>query len=282
MLCGVKFNLDYSAIDQLLKNQNLEFKSLVNLETSEVDRTRVWTDRGMTIMIKSPGYGIIKGSLHKFKNGGIHNHDDFNWNEAFQTIDDLSDTLGLQVKDLNLVNLEWGLNIETDIPPKEIINGLVMHHGVDFKKMYVSPGTCSICQHAQFAIKVYDKGKQSHLSKNLMRIEVSANKSIYYNSLGVNSLHDLVKEEVRANLQNSLIYVWMDSILIDLEMMQIHPSNKNDFERIAKWSNPNFWTRSTKQTREYNKKAYDRFRRKHGFVTKEIIIQRMLEKLKQF
>lgn len=282
MLCGVKFHLDYSAINQLLKNQNLEFKSLVNLETSEVDKTRIWTDRGMTILIKSPGYGIIKGSLHKFKNGGIHNYDDFNWDEAFQTIDNLSDTLGLQVKDLKLVNLEWGLNIETDIPPKEIINGLVIHHGVEFKNMYVFPGTCSICQHEQYAIKVYDKGKQSHLSTNLMRIEVSANKSRYYNPLGVTSLYDLAREEVRVNLQNSLIFAWMDTILIDPEMFLIKPSNKSDFERIAKWSNPNFWTKSIKQTREYNKKAYDRFRYKQGFETKEIITQKMVEKLKQF
>lgn len=282
MICGVKFNLDYSTIDQLLKNQNLEFKSQVNLETFEVDRKRIWKERGMTIIIKSPGYGIINGSLHMFKNGGHHNYDDFHWHQVSQTIDELSNVLGLDVRHLKLVNLEWGVNIQTEIAPKDILTCLVMHKGVRFEKMYVSPGTCYICSHDQFCVKVYDKGSQFRLPENILRIEIAANKSAFMNSFGIFTLDDLQYPETIANLQNSLLYGgWQDSLLIEPGLIHFNPLDKKVKQRLSYWTSHLYWLKSPNYTRCYQRRQYDAFRLNSGFDTKEKIFQAISDKFKE-
>lgn len=282
MLCGIKLRLDSTHISKLLKNPDIEFKSLVNLETSEVDPTRLWSKDKMNILIKSSGYGHINGSLHIFKNGGRHNHDHFNWNQVFQTIDELSDALSLNVWQLHLMNLEWGINVSLDSNPKNIISGLVMHKGKEFKNMYVSPGTHSVCCHEQFSIKVYDKGSQHRLPYNILRIELAANKSAFFNNLGVRILDDIRNSDSRGNLQNSLLYGgWNDSILIEPGLMQFVPNSKQDYQRLSKWSNPKYWLDISNRSRCYQKKEYDLFRHKYGFTTKEKIFSSMVQIIRE-
>jgi hypothetical protein len=283
MICGIKLKLDSRAISQLIKNPNIEFTSNLNLQTAEIDGTRLWSNQGITIQIKTSGYGQIKGSLHMYKNAGDHNYDDFHWGQVFQTIANLSEALNLDVEHLNLINLEWGLNIETDLSPKRILSGLVMHKGLPFKNMYVNPGTHYTCSHAQFSVKAYDKGAQNRLPINLMRVEMAANRSVFFNNLGVYSLNDLRRDETKANLQNCLLYGgWNDAILIEPGLTEYSPNSHEEQLRISKWSNPNFWINSSKQVRYYHKKEYDKFRLENGFVTKEKIFDSLTHKLRSF
>ena len=234
------------------------------------------------IYINNSGYGCIKGSLHKFKNGGKHNYDDFPWYQVSETIDELSEVLGIDVRYLKLINLEWGVNIKTEIAPKEIISGLVMHKGVRFEKMYVSPGTCYICAHAQFSVKVYDKGTQYRLPENILRIEISSNKAAFINSFGIITLDDLQYPERIANLQNSLLCGgWRDSLLIEPGLFDNYHLDKKMQGRISNWSNPLYWMEAKNRNRCYQKKEYDAFRLANGFDTKEKIYQAILNKYRE-
>ncbi|WP_148660231.1 hypothetical protein [Algoriphagus sanaruensis] len=234
----------------------------------------------MTIHIKSSGFGYLKGSLHKFKNEGKHNYDDFTWDEVFLVVDELSDTFGIKIRDLPLINLEWGINVETKIPPKQILSGLVMHHGCRFDKMYVNPGTHYVCSHSQFRVKAYDKGVQNCLAKNLLRIEISANRSKFINKLGVYKIGDLKRPEARLKLQNALLYGgWANTLLIDPGLIGYNPSNQDEIIRISRWSNPNFWINASKQVRSYHKRVYDRFINEAGFNVKQAIFEAMMKKL---
>jgi hypothetical protein len=278
----IKLKLDPYAISQLSKNPDVEFKSTLNRSTGELDQSRNWSQNGMKINIKSTGYGVLYGSLHMFKNGGKHNYDDFRWCQVFQAMDDLSDALGLEVRHLKLINLEWGVNIKTEIPPKDILSGLVMHKGVRFEKMYVSPGAHYVCTHAQFSVKVYDKGSQHRLPENILRIEMAANRSLFINKLGISTLNDLQYQETRANLQNSLLLGgWNDSILIEPGLFHFIPLDKKARKRISNWSNPIYWTESPNYTRCSQRKKYDQFRHSNGFETKEKIFQAISEKYRQ-
>lgn len=282
MLCGIKLKLDPSAIRELLKNPNLEFKSLLNSQTGEVDQTQTWSGNGMKILIKNSGFGYIKGSLHKFKNGGRHNYDDFSWYQVFQTIDALSDTLGINVAELKLINLEWGVNIVTELSPKDIIVGLVMHKGVRYEKMYVNPGTHYVCTHSQFSVKAYDKGAQNHLPFNLLRIELAAKKSVFFNSLGVYTLEDLHRIECRTNLQNSLLLGgWGESLLIEPEIFMIDIKNTKFQKQVSNWSNPLFWLNSSKRIRCYQKEEYNKFRFEFGLNVKEQVFDSISKKIRK-
>lgn len=282
MLCGIKLKLDSHAISQLSKNPDVEFKSTLNRSTGELDQSRNWSQNGMKINIKSTGYGVLYGSLHMFKNGGKHNYDDFQWNQVFQTIGNLSDTLGLEVQHLKLINLEWGVNIATELPPKDIITGLVMHRGVRFEKMYVWPGTHYVCTHSQFSIKVYDKGSQYHLPENILRVEMAANRSVFINKLGISTLNDLQYQETRANLQNNLLFGgWKDLLLIEPGLIHFDHLDKKVQQRISKWSNPMYWTESPNYTRCSQRKIYDEFKLANGFDTKEKIFQSISAKFRE-
>lgn len=280
MLCFIKVRLGYLEIGKLLSNPNLEFKSEFSRQTGEIGQSSICNYNGMTIHIKSSGFGYLKGSLHKYKNEGKHNYDDFTWDEVFQVVDELSETLGIKIQDLPLINLEWGINVETEMPPKQILSGLVMHHGCRFDKMYVNPGTHYVCSHSQFNLKAYDKGVQNRLAQNLLRIEISANKSKFINKLGVYKIGDLNRPEARLKLQNALLYGgWANAIIIDPRLLECRPSDQDESLRISRWSNPNYWIKATKQVRSYQKKAYDRFIKEAGFDIKQYILDAMVEKL---
>ena len=282
MICGIKLKLDSYAINQLLANSNLEFKSKVNRNTGELDQARICFLDGIEINIKSLGYGEIKGSLHMFKNGGKHNYDDFRWTEVLPTIDALSNSLGLNIRQLKLINLEWGVNIKTEISPKDILTGLVMHKGVRFEKMYVRPGTCYICAHSQLSIKIYDKGSQNRLPENIMRIEMAAKKSVFFNNLRIFTLNDLQSQETRVNLQNYLLYGgWGDLLLIEPELIHYFPLDGKMQKRISNWVNPIYWLKSENYTRCFQRKKYDEFRLGNGFDTKEKISQAILNKYRE-
>ncbi|WP_166637234.1 hypothetical protein [Algoriphagus boseongensis] len=197
-------------------------------------------------------------------------------------MDDLSETLGLNVRHLKLINLEWGVNIKTEIPPKEILTGLVMHKKKRFEKMYVSPGTHYVCTHSQVSIKIYDKGSQNRLAENIMRIEMAANRSVYINNLGITTPNDLKHQDIRVNLQNSLLYGgWGDLLLIEPSLIHYCHLNKQVPKRISKWVNPIYWLESENYTRCYQRKEYDEFRLLNGFDTKEKISQAILDKYRE-
>ncbi len=282
MLCGIKLRLDYDAISQLLRNPKLEFKSLGNRRTKTWDESQICIFNGMKIHIKNSGFGWIKGSLHKYYNGGIHNYDDFLWEEVFLATNDLSERLGISIQELPLVNLEWGVNIKTDIHPKEIISGLVMHKGVRFERMYVTPGTHYTCCHFQFSVKIYDKGTQNRLQENLLRVEIAAERAAYFKKLGVNTLNDLENYATRVNLQNALLQGgWKDLILLEPGILKVKPQNKREKDLIHNWSNPNYWLNLSKRSRCYQREMYDKFRLESGLDVKEKVYQSISEKLRQ-
>lgn len=282
MLCGIKLKLDSCAIKQLQSNPRLEFKSQLNRNTGELDEIKVCSLHGIDVYIKSLGYGVIKGSLHIFKNGGRHNYDDFRWCQVFQAMDDLSDALGLDVRHLKLINLEWGVNIKIEIPPKGILTGLVMHKGACFKSRDINHGTYYVCKHAQFNVKVYDKGSQYLLPENIIRIEMAAKRSVYINNLGISTLNDIQHQEATANLQNSLLYGgWRDLLLIEPGLIHYNPLDKRMQQRISNWANPLYWMYAKNRNRCYQKKLYDEFRLDKGFDTKEKISQAISEKYRE-
>lgn len=282
MLCGIKLELDPCAIQQLLANPQLEFKSQLNRKTGKLDQSRNWSQNGITINIKSLGYGVIKGSLHMYKNRGRHNYDDFRWHQVSQTIEELSKVIGIDIRYLKLINLEWGVNIKTEIPPKNILIGLVMHKGARFEKMYVSPGMHFVCTHSQFSVKIYDKGSQHRLPNYILRVEIAANKAVYINSLGIFTLDDLQFPETIANLQNSLLYGgWKDSLLIEPGLFQFSPRTEKDHKKISNWSNPMYWMVATNRTRCYQRRKYDEFRLSNGFETKDKIFQSISDKFRE-
>jgi hypothetical protein len=282
MLCGIKLKLDSRAISELADNSNLEFKSLLNRQTGEVDSCKIWSEDGITIFIKSSGYGHIKGSLHKYKNADLNNYDDFNWEQVDATTHRLSERLKLNVKALPLLNLEWGLNILLNFNPDQLLSGLVRHRGAPFEKMYVYPGNHFVANHDDYGIKIYNKASQNKLESNLLRFELSSNKSRHVNKQGIFCLADLDDREIQIQLLQSLISdAWDDILLIDPLLQEYEPYSSFNQLRVAKWNNPLFWNQLTRRARSYQLKQYEEFLFEHGMQTKEKIKKLLIDKFDQ-
>lgn len=273
MLCGIRLKLDSRSISELDQNPNLDFKSQFGRETGDIETTRIWSEEGITIVIKNANHGIIKGSLHKFKNAGQHNYDDFTWAQVFETINKLSNRIGIDVTYLKILRLECGMNLKCDINPDIILSGLVMHKGTVFKNQYVFPGTHYVCHHEPYDCKCYNKSTQyPNAPKNLLRIEYSANRSRPLNNIGIYTLEDLSSEHHMIMLIELLVFdLWSNIIFIDPKTKRYQTECSKEKLKISRWLNPKFWAESSRLTRSRELKRYTDFRNKNDFSLQEDI-----------
>ncbi|WP_163384124.1 hypothetical protein [Cyclobacterium jeungdonense] len=269
MICGIKVKLDSRVISQLLQNSALEFQSILNCSTGEVDTKKFLDEEGIFISVKNAGYGYIKGSLHKYKNKGHHNHDDFSWPEVSETNQRLSDRLMVDVRKLPLINLEWGLNIPMDADPNMLLSGLVRHNGSPFKNMYVFPGKHYVANHRDYEVKIYNKSAQYRLSSHLLRYELSSKKARFFNRLGIGCLGDLEKNDNQSQLFHSLLSEWDNILLIDPLIYTNAENSRKDEIRLANWKNPSFWNKSNRRVRSYQLEQYEKYLLQHHMRTKE-------------
>ncbi|WP_163377795.1 hypothetical protein [Cyclobacterium sp. SYSU L10401] len=270
--------MDSRAISQLLSNPGLEFQQTVNCQTGEVNSKRFWDEDGISILIKSLGYGYLKGSLHKYKNNGFHNYDDFTWPEVFETIQRLSDRTKLNIINLGLIQLEWGLNITLDFDPNLLLSGLVRHYGSPFKRMYVFPGCHYVANHNDYDVKIYNKSAQNSLSSHLLRYELSSNKARYFNHFGINCLGNLENKHHQCQLFHSLLNEWKNILLIDPLINSYEAKSKNEKLRLANWKNPSFWNHSSRRVRSYHLEQYEKFLLQKGMCIKGDLGELLKEK----
>lgn len=259
MICGIRLRLDPASIRVLLCNPEIELEQKVNLVTGELKFPITWEEEGITIKLNTPTYGILKGSLHKYKNAGQHNFDDFTMKEVYETSSMLSNRIGIQIEELELIKLEWGFNIQLNRSPLEILTRLVSHKNVEFKKLYVHPGNHYVCHHHNFDFKVYDKSAQyatlSSAPKNTIRVECSTNHARLLHQIGINTLRDLEHEHVQIDLFEYLTGIWSEILFIEPELEQY----ANESAQVHKWSNPRFWNSLSRQQRHREKNRYQKF-----------------------
>ncbi len=117
-------------IDDLVNNPNLVFQLNVN-ESGEFNaKDQHCTFNELIISInKTKGTRKMQGSLHKHWNGGLHNHNDFTFKDVCSTLLKIENTFRIDTSKCTLNNLEYGVNIRSEIFPTELINDLIQHVG---------------------------------------------------------------------------------------------------------------------------------------------------------
>ena len=193
-------------IDALLNNKLLEFP--VNCyETGEIFNKDQHCDfKNLLVTInKSITKRKLQGSIHKFRNNGLHNHDDFGYQAVVNTIQDLQNTLGVEPAQCQLNNLEYGVNLVTEFDPTLFINDIILHHGIFFRGM--NKGIGVECEHSQYFIKIYNKGVQYNLPYYVLRIEIHVQTMEYFSLKGIeiDTLEDLLKIENHQKLGRDLL-----------------------------------------------------------------------------
>lgn len=244
----VSVEVDDNGQPALLTNDRLTFAGLVDTQTGFVlSPIRKAFDRGLTFRLvpRSTGNGYrveVKGSLHKFFNNGQHNADQYTANALLLTLDQLVRDYGFNLFNSKINNIEFGVNLILPFPVSHVLSNLICYKNQTFSLDTDSDTPYYVCNRQQYAVKVYDKGKQKGFDYHLLRFEVRIKKMEYFNGTGVrlDTLADLLNV---ANFEplGALLIGTFNEILFDDPT--INPANLTPHERetYKNGRNPRFW-----------------------------------------
>lgn len=184
----------------------------------------------------------VSVSPHYHFNSYLHNGNDFSPKNCLKTLRDIFTSIRLRKEEfdyLKVVNIEYGLNLVTNIEIKNLINGISFHKRTSFIVPDTTKPYFKITDATKFKqIKAYAKGLQFMdypeygIDLNTFRFEVKSKQSKCIAKYGINTVKDLFREEVYNRLFQSLLDEW-ENILFTYEKEKfeafLNDSNRDKF-----------------------------------------------------
>ncbi len=173
MFDGIKiYYNDKSLVRRLHKNTKWDFTQHANIATGDI-LSHTAEYKGWKFKTFPSGRIEIKGSLHKYYNEGLHNYDDYTISNLSETIARMETEFGIVANRASIHNLEYGVNISPPFDPTTLIDSLISFKFKPFNMMQVKhAGHGKECFHfGQYGLKIYDKGLQNKIPKNILRLE---------------------------------------------------------------------------------------------------------------
>ena len=255
--------------DEILKNPNLDFHSDLNESTGENSDIKIAVLDHIEITYFPPNSRRnkplikVQGSLHKYYNKTLSeeykdkyltkgfNGNDFTFLQVVESIKHLCTRLNIDPHQMKLANLELGVNFIPPVDTIQILDGLILHQGVEFNK----PESYQYRQvvHSQFYIKVYNKARQYLLPKELSRYELKYVKMTYLNSIGIWTLADLTKIDVYKRFKSAFLAAWRNTLFYDYSITKGNLTEKQ-ISNLKDYSNSIYWLRLNSKRRDRPKK----------------------------
>jgi len=224
-------------------------------------KTIFTTYKGLSFKITESGAIIIEGSLHKYKNGGEHNFDDFSYCSLVETIRDLCSRFKINPAEANVHNVELGVNIIIPFDPTEVTDRCILlfnSRGL----IKPSPITKNDAQGfergvrfelTEYCLKVYNKGKQYNQIQNILRVEYKTKKARIIGGIGIVNLLDLCNIEKLRDLTELHLYPTFDQLLLD-EFVDESAMNKLEQKHFHQRLNfSGYWKKASRTQRKRNK-----------------------------
>jgi len=237
-------------------NPLLDFFDTINLTTGELKTTnrngnKVTPSKnalynGLEFKIYDTGTITVTGSLHKYRNNGAHNYNDFNIDAVLWVLSDLKTKFGIEPKQCALKCLEVGINITPPIPTNEILDNCFLHKTKPFEYQKNSDeGKYKQVKHSQYIIKIYNKAlhyqsKGFEIDNEIMRFEIKYTKMQKLNERDIFSLQDLINYGLK-NFKTELLQEWQNVLYFDNTTRIDHLTSKTK-NALLEYSNPNYWT----------------------------------------
>jgi hypothetical protein len=252
---------------------NMDFwETLVNAKSFQRVTDKYTANfRGLDLCLKErqskDGYRFeAKGSLHKCYNEGLHNADQFTFDKLAQSIDGLTDVLGIAANDCEIHGIEIGVNIPLPFAPSALLKNLVSYGNKGFDLLNKKTATKGLqCVLSQYSVKVYDKGLQSKADGNILRFEVKINKMQAIEKYSLHTLADLQNPEKVYPLVNILLdavsrIVWTDS------KTNLNQLSQREQKQWLYYSNPRSWETMTNKNKHYHLKKWQMLLAKYGNI----------------
>lgn len=248
MIDGFKCTCVGLDADSWKHNKLLDFVQPVSVSTGEVRTQRKEAKVNALTFVVSPMKSgatscSLVGSLHKYKNGGVQNWDDFHAKEIRETLDGLADTYNIKLDDALLHSVEVGVNITLNYKPQRIIKSVICHKGKPFKDISKKGEFLGvICEHVDYDIKMYDKSYQQRISNigYILRFEIKFKRVRMLETCGIYSLADLKKRECLENVLPILIAKLKEIVFFDFYADTDGLTDKQ-LLRWERFSNPHYW-----------------------------------------
>ena len=218
MLDLLKFKItDDVQIHTIWNNQLLEYvgksERLYNDEIKEKQTKRFKN----LYFVKHQNRLEVSGSIHYFYNDGLHNADDFYIEDCIRAIIQIQNIFNIDLNKCQLINLEYGVNINPIINVTDLIQSLIYHEKRQFTRPTAYFSFKLAGNEAYKQIKAYDKGVQfPQQCENTFRFEVRSRQAKFIHSLGLFTLQDLTNISNYDVLIASLFKEWDNVLLFDL------------------------------------------------------------------
>ena len=213
---------------------------------------------------------------HYYFNDNLHNANDFKIIDVINTLIEIIKLFDLPAKQLKVIGLEYGINIQSPIPIQELIDKTIYHEknifnnssdDLRYSKISYKPKPNGKANDYK-KIKFYAKGLQypKYCHKDTLRIEVKSKKSKFINQFGIYTLNDLLNPNIYHLLAQSL-QIEIDKLLILYHKNYNNLSEKEKI-RLDKYLNTHFWQTAQNKHRNYfskNKLKYFELLNKTGY-----------------
>ena len=217
MLDLLKFKIiDEVQINKVWNNELLEYVGKSErLYIDEIKEKQTKRYKNL-YFIKHQNRLEVSGSIHYFYNDGLHNADDFYIEYCINAINQIKDLFSIDLNKCQIINLEYGVNINPIINVTDLIHNLVYHEKRQFTRPTTHFSFKLAGNEAYKQIKAYDKSVQfPHECENTFRFEVRSRQAKFIHSLGLFTLHDLTLLENYNILIASLLKEWDNVLLFD-------------------------------------------------------------------
>jgi hypothetical protein len=256
-------------LSKLEKNEDLAkyWKTTVRNDSGEILEGSVKFN-GLIFSIKK-GVCSLNGSLHKYRNHGLHNYDDFSAVDVAEVVQDLERRFEVDIYKTEINGLEWGVNVVLPFAVNQVLDNLITYKGVQFLEGDGKEMQYYECKLTHFRIKIYDKGKQFNLPDNVLRVEISANKRQYLETkkISLRYFSDLLNMDNYKPLGNILIEVF-ESILFGDNTLDESKLSEKEVKIFLRGNNPKTWKTpkdETERKRLYRlEKSYKEILERHG------------------
>ncbi len=246
--------------EKVLNNDLLTFPLSNVATTGEVlNRPQTAEYKGIKISVRPGGQVSMRGSLHKYHEGGT-NCRDFTINDIREVVRDLSQTFEFEPAKAFLNFVETGVNVPLLYSPSELIKTVVMYRNSPFQPLRVDGKGCGkVCETQRFDLKIYDKSLQYSLQNHLLRYEVKVKRTECLKQYGINSLTlaDLTRPDIYPALLQILVDTLNGVLLYDPQIDPEAIEPQKDRELLLQGRYPEYWQNLDKFQRSRKRKRFE-------------------------
>jgi hypothetical protein len=206
---------------------------------------------------------------HYYFNNNLHNANDFTALENIKVFNEIKNTFNLPVKDLFILNIEYGVNGISLIDVKDLISYSLYHEknqfinssdDLRFSKISFKHNDNGRANNYKM-IKFYAKGIQypDYCDQNTFRFETkSKRRSFIQTQLDIYTYDDLLKKETYLRLGKSIKEEFNKMLILDVDNEGVNLTSK-ERSKLFMYSNTIYWDKAiglSKNTFNNNKKLY--------------------------